>query len=510
MDHLRMKSYRFARRLGFMLLILVVTGMLFFRSAGAQVQAEARAEILLNFDGENMPVPVDLVFDANGGPIEGSLYLEWDLDSNGSADLIYDLSFAGTFSGFPDGRLEGTIEGSFLPKGFIDIMTKLAYDMCVASDCANPQDFPERVSDYQPFVQPVLGTWEGVISEDAVGSGTWTILYLPSPDGQSRQEGEQSNTWDLVALTISTVPDQAATPGAGPTPDPVLSQDEPQLLVPDEGAAQQGELPAAQIGWMAGAALVGGAAGAGVSQVLMRRRLPPLPAPMAPSPATGRMVPEAQARQEQARMDSGWVYRAGEGWVAPHGNTFDPSRPSILAREAEQARAQMRADFERYQAERKARLKQERISEFSDMAERHMRTTQESLDRMLTSIDIAEAGIETTYDVAAAVLVRRFPVKTLGRAGALARYFGRKFMTEAVDEGYSQVKILADNANKLAAGEETSLVQDELDNLSSKWMDYVPGPKISNPAFLIIKDATKSLAKNAWQGLISRLCYTGH
>lgn len=451
------------------------------------------ATIILTYGGNEMPCPLLLQFDAAGGQAYAQHECEWDTSNDGSADFYFLLFFLGTFSGFPEGRLEGTVQGSFLVPTVVGFL--------MAFDDSSPLD---------QYFQEITGTFEGTIAADGSGGGTWSIFAAASPNGNvNAWDSPTDDTWRLEALDMSAV--TVVPPTVLPPSEEVPAEVpvEPGVETESEAPAESSDLPAGQVGTMAGAALAGTALGLGLSQLIPTRRIVPKAPPMATSPATGRMVPAAQARQEQARMASGWVYREGQGWEAPHGDTFDSNKQSILGRDADAAREEVRSNFARYTAERRAALHQEQVAEYREMAERHIQGNQEALDRALTGITVAEVGIETTYDVAAAVLIRRFPVKTLGRAANFVRLTGKKILPELLSEGYSQVKILTNYVVNKFSGEETSFWQDQAMNLLTKPLNKIPGGRFANPARALGEEAAKSGAGNALVNQVENSLFTG-
>ena len=235
--------------------LLLLGFFLFAPAQPTEAQGESglvTATIVLNYGEKEMPVPMVLQFDAAGGPVQGQYELEWDADGSGYTDFYFLFFFIGTFSGFPEGHLEGTVEGTVLAP------TLAAFVMA----------FDDSLSIEDCF-QDLTGTWEGTISADGSGGGSWSIIAAANPTGNiSAWESPTDDPWRLESLDMSAV---AVVPPAVIPPGEELPAEvpgDPGVEPGNEGLPESSELPAGQVGVMAGTAVAGTVLGLGLSQLI--------------------------------------------------------------------------------------------------------------------------------------------------------------------------------------------------------------------------------------------------
>jgi hypothetical protein len=479
--------------------LILLPALLAFDDAVQPVRAEAdryTALIQMQFEDIIYETPLYLYFFSDRSEVGGVFY--WARE-NGD---IWSWLFDGSYSGPADGSIGGTLSGYLYMPDFADKMCTLETDLSGAepAECAG-----DRSALYREYVCPVTGTWAGHIFLDGTGNGTIETHVT------SDQESVSSGTWTVIDLQEGFLEPPAAPesefvppltdnpyPG-GYSPEPtVLPEPAPETAENTETVASlesdATQMAPFQIPAMAGAAVAGAVIGLGVAQVGSSLLLgggfgaggKVAQAAMAYSPATGKLVPEAQAQHEHQLMNQGYIYRSGEGWVAPHNGEYVSREPSIATKDAEAARAKVRADMEQWKAESKKRMQEEELSDFRWNAEFDRRRAEALMQRQLAGYKIGAIVTETVVDVAAAVLVRKVPVNAIRYTKTAVQFLA--------SEAYSQTKIFATNVVRAWRGQPTSFWKDEGWHASSLLLNKAPG--LSTPAEdvarITAEEATKS------------------
>jgi hypothetical protein len=481
--------------------LILVPALLAFDNAATAARAESnRYTALIQIQNEGIadtPPPFYLYFFSDRSEVRGVFYWTY---GNGN---VWTWLFDGNYSGPADGSISGTVAGYIYLPDFAD-------KMCIAETEMSGTEPPKCAGDrselYRGYVFPVTGTWSGHIFLDGTGSGNVTILA----------EGGQpvSRIWTVIDLEEGFLEQPAAPesefvppltdnpypggyspePTALPEPAPETAENAETVASLESDATQMAPF---QIPAMAGAAVAGAVIGLGVAQVgsslllgggsvAGRKAAQAAQAAMAYSPATGKLVPEAQAQHEHQLMNQGYIYRSGEGWVAPHDGEYVSREPSIATKDAEAARVKVRADMEQWKAESKKRMQEEELSDFRWNMAYEQRKAEALMRRQLAGYRVAEIVTETVVDVAAAVLVRKVPFKALKYAKATLQF--------VASEVYSQTKIVTTNAVRAWRGQQTSFWKDEGWHASSLLLNKVPD--LSSPTEDVARITAEEAAKS--------------
>lgn len=229
-----------------------------------------------------------------------------------------------------------------------------------------------------------------------------------------------------------------------------------------------------------------------VPALARRPKLPAAPAePVYYSYATGKPASLEQYQQERALMDAGHVYRDGE-WHAPKGE-YRSETPAYATSQAEQARDQVRADFQQWKAESQARIQAEKASDIRARMASHQFDAALA-NRKAAAFDVASSvakGVAgASLDIVSSYLTGRIPLKSIEAVARYAKYLmPRKFPAEKVvrytkylvNEAVQQGVIVVKNVASWAVGDGTSYGQDQLVHVFTKPLDFIPGLNASDP-----------------------------